>query len=37
MIPPRIEGIYEAGKLVDARAVAVDDLDEAVLRDWAAL
>lgn len=37
MIPPRIEGIFESGKLVDAKAVAVDDLDEAVLRDWAAL
>jgi hypothetical protein len=37
LIPPRIEGVFENGKLVDARAVPVDDLDAAVLRDWAGL
>jgi dipeptidyl-peptidase-3 len=37
LIPPRIEGVFDRGKLVDARAVAIDDLDAAVLRDWAGM
>lgn len=37
LVPPRIEAVFENGKLADARAVAVDDLDQAVLRDWAGL
>jgi dipeptidyl-peptidase-3 len=35
LLAPRIEPIVEGSAVVDARLVPVDDLDAAVLRDWA--
>ena len=34
VLPPRIDGFFADGKLTDAQAVAIDDLDAEVLRDW---
>src|SRR5207248_2968397 len=36
VLPPRLEPVLEGGKVVDAQATAVQDLDEQILRDWAA-
>jgi len=36
VLPPRLEAVLDgAGKVVDAQAVAVQDFDEHVLREWA--
>jgi len=36
VIPPRIEAVLDAeGKVVDAQAMAVPDLDDQMMRDWA--
>jgi dipeptidyl-peptidase III len=37
LVAPRIEAVREGFAVVDARLVPVDDLDAAVLRDWAGL
>jgi len=34
VLPPRIEPVLTDGKLTDASALAIDDLDAQVLRDW---
>ena len=34
VIPPRLDGTFEGGKLTDATATPVTDLDEEVMRDW---
>ena len=37
VLPPRLEPVLDSGgKVVDAQATAVQDLDEQILRDWAA-
>jgi len=37
VLPPRLEAVLDSGgKVVDAQATAVQDLDEQILRDWAA-
>jgi dipeptidyl-peptidase-3 len=36
VLPPRLEAVLDGdGKVVDAQAVPVQDLDEQILRDWA--
>jgi hypothetical protein len=36
VLPPRLDAVLDAnGKPIDAQAVAVQDLDEQILRDWA--
>ncbi len=34
VLPPRIEPVFTDGKLTDAVALPIDDLDAQVLRDW---
>ena len=37
VLPPRLDAVLDAaGNVVDAQAVPVPDLDDQVLRDWAA-
>ena len=37
VLPPRLEAVLDAGgKVIDAQAVPVQDLDEQILRDWSA-
>jgi peptidase M49-like protein len=37
VLPPRLEPVLDGdGKVIDAQATAVQDLDEQILRDWAA-
>ena len=37
VLPPRLDPVLDSGgKVVDAQATAVQDLDEQILRDWAA-
>jgi dipeptidyl-peptidase-3 len=35
VLPPRLDPVLRDGAVVDARAVAVENLDDQVLRDWA--
>ena len=37
VIPPQIRGVVAEGKVVDAEAIPVDDLDAEILRTWASL
>ena len=34
VLPPRLDGVFTDGKLTDAQAVQIDDLDAEILRDW---
>jgi hypothetical protein len=37
VLPPRLDAVLDAaGNVVDAQAIPVPDLDEQLLRDWAA-
>ncbi len=34
VLPPRLDGAFTDGKLTDAQAIPVEDLDAEILRDW---